>query len=142
MVFVLLGCLLNGLYLLASGTHLNLRPVGNAALKTTLRPHVTRSAVLTARDLAIVQSNAISQHSVASLSDSHETSSCPFVYYSSNVTCAKPAEMSCSGAARNGTLGNVARKAEEEHSRAKREEERVRCEKRARKEKELERDRK
>ena len=37
-------------------------------------------------------------------SDAHETSACPFVYYSSNVTGAKPAEKSYSGAARNGKL--------------------------------------
>ena len=77
------------------------------------------------------------------LSDGHKTSSCPFVYYSSNVTGVKPADMSYSGAPRNRKLVDAARKAEEQTSRAKREEkERMRCEKRARKEKELERDRK
>ena len=38
------------------------------------------------------------------LADSHETSTCPFIYYSSNVTgakSAKPAKMSYSGAARD-----------------------------------------
>ena len=75
------------------------------------------------------------------LADSHETSNCPFIYYSSNVSGAKPtdkpAEKSYSGAANTGKLAEPARKAEEDTSRAKREEdERVRREKRARKERE------
>jgi len=77
------------------------------------------------------------------LSDAHETSNCPFIYYSSNVAAAKPdkpVQKSYSGAARNGKLVDEARKAEEETSRAKREdEERMRREERARKEKERER---
>ena len=73
------------------------------------------------------------------LSDSHETTSCPFNYYSSNVTGAKSAEKSYSGAAQNGKLAADARKEEEENSRAKREEEeRVRREDWARKEEEKE----
>lgn len=56
------------------------------------------------------------------LSDGHETTSCPFIYYSSNVTGAKSAEKSYSGAARSGKLAADARKAKEESSRAKREE--------------------
>ena len=62
------------------------------------------------------------------LSDGHETSSCPFSYYSSNITGAKPTdkpaekEKSYSGAAKTGKLMDAARKAEEDISRAKREE--------------------
>ena len=71
------------------------------------------------------------------LSDSHETTSCPFIYYSSNVTGAKPVEKSYSGAAQSGKLAAEARKMEEENGRAKREEEeRARREEHARKEKE------
>ena len=67
------------------------------------------------------------------LSDGHETTSCPYIYYSSNVTGAKPAEKSYSGAAQSGKLAADARKAEEESGRAKREEEeRARREERAR----------
>ena len=80
------------------------------------------------------------------LSDGHETSSCPFSYYSSNITGTKPTdkpaekEKSYSGAAKTGNLVDAARKAEEDISRAKREEdERVRREERAWRE---ERDRK
>ena len=79
------------------------------------------------------------------LSHAHETSNCPFIYYSSNVTAAKPdkpVQKSYSGAPSSGKLVDDARKAEEETSRAKREEdEHVRREERAPKEK-LERDRK
>jgi len=77
------------------------------------------------------------------LSDAHETSNCPFIYYSSNVTAAKPdkpVQKSYSGAARDGKLADEARQAEEETSKAKREDaERVRREERARKEKERQR---
>lgn len=77
------------------------------------------------------------------LSDAHDISNCPFVYYSSNVSAAKPdrpIQKSYSGAAKSGKLAEDARKAEEETSRAKREEdERLRREERAR---EKERDRK
>ena len=66
--------------LLTSGTRLNLRLVGNAVLKATLRPHVSHGAVLTESDLAIMPSNAICRHSVACLSDGHETSSCRCVH--------------------------------------------------------------
>ena len=78
------------------------------------------------------------------LADSHETSTCLFVHYSSNMTSAKsakPAEMSYSGATKNGKLHDTARKAEEESSCDKCEvEERVSCKERTCKEKE-ERDR-
>ena len=71
------------------------------------------------------------------LSDGHETASCPFIFYNANVTGAKSAEKSYSGAAQSGKLVADARKAEEDHNRAKREEEeRARREDRARKEKE------
>ena len=77
------------------------------------------------------------------LSDAHDISACPFVYYSSNVTAAKPdrpIQKSYSAAAKSGKFAEDARKAEEETSRAKREEdERLRREERAR---EKERDRK
>ena len=77
------------------------------------------------------------------LSDAHDISACPFVYYSSNVTAAKPDrpfQKSYSAAAKSGKFAEDARKAEEETSRAKREEdERLRREERAR---EKERDRK
>ena len=77
------------------------------------------------------------------LSDAHDISNCPFVYYSSNVTAAKPdrpIQKSYSAAAKSGKFAEDARKAEEETSRAKREEdERLRREERAR---EKERDRK
>ena len=70
------------------------------------------------------------------LSDAHDISNCPFVYYSSNVTAAKPdrpIQKSYSGAAKSGKLAEDARKAEEETSRAKREEdERLRREECAR----------
>ena len=56
------------------------------------------------------------------LSESHETT-CAFIYYSSNVTGAKSAEESCSGAVQSGKVAADARKAEEESSRAKRKEE-------------------
>ena len=60
------------------------------------------------------------------LADSHETSNCPFIYYSSNVSGAKPtdkpAEKSYSGAAKTGKLAEAVRKAEEDTSRARREE--------------------
>ena len=60
------------------------------------------------------------------LADSHETSNCPLIYYSSNVSGAKPterpAEKSYSGAAKTGKLAEAARKAEEDTSRARREE--------------------
>ena len=70
------------------------------------------------------------------LSDGHETASCPFVYYSSNVSGAKPTEKSYSGAARSGKVAAEARKAEDESNRARQEEEeRARREQRARKEK-------
>ena len=51
------------------------------------------------------------------LSDSHDTTSCPFIYYSSNVTGAKPVQKSYSGAAQNGKLADDARKAEENSQR-------------------------
>ena len=75
------------------------------------------------------------------LADSHETTNCPFIYYSANITGAKPtdkpAERSYSGAAKTGKFDEAARKAEEDSGRAKREEdERVRREERARKERE------
>lgn len=77
------------------------------------------------------------------LSDAHDISACPFVYYSSNVTAAKPdrpIQKSYSAAAKSGKFAEDARKPEEETSRAKREEdERLRREERAR---EKERDRK
>ena len=85
------------------------------------------------------------------LSDAHDISACPFVYYSSNVTAAKPdrpIQKSYSAAAKSGKFAEDARKAEEETSQAKREEderlrreedERLRREERAR---EKERDRK
>ena len=82
------------------------------------------------------------------LSDAHDISACPFVYYSSNVTAAKPdrpIQKSYSGAAKSGKLAEDARKAEEETSRAKREEdERLRREERAREKERVrkERDRK
>ena len=57
------------------------------------------------------------------LSDGHETTSCPLIFYSSNFTGAKSAEKSYSGAAQCGKLAADARKAEEESSRTKREEE-------------------
>ena len=70
------------------------------------------------------------------LSDAHDISACPFVYYSSNVSAAKPErpnQKSYSGAAKSGKLAEDARKAEEETSRAKCEEdERLRREERAR----------
>ena len=76
------------------------------------------------------------------LSDAHNISNCPFVYYSSNVTAAKPdrpIQKSYSGATKSGKLAEDARKAEEETSRAKREEdEHLRREERAQ-EKERER---
>ena len=80
------------------------------------------------------------------LGDSHETSNSPFIYYSSNVSGAKPtdkpADKSYSGSAKNGKLVEAARKAEEDTIRAKREEdEHVRHEECGREEK-LERDRK
>ena len=59
------------------------------------------------------------------LADGHETSSCPFIYYSSNITGAKPTdkpaekEKSYSGAAKTGKLVDTARKAEEDISRTK-----------------------
>ena len=77
------------------------------------------------------------------LADGHETSSCPFIYYSSNASSAKPTDTpaekgkSYSGAAKTGKLVDAARKAEEDSSRAKREEdERVRREEHTRREKE------
>ena len=75
------------------------------------------------------------------LADGHETTNCPFIYYSANITGAKltdkPAERSYSGAAKNGKLTEAARKAEEDSGHTKREEdERVRREERARKERE------
>ena len=84
------------------------------------------------------------------LSDAHDISNCPFVYYSSNVTAAKhdrPIQKSYSSAAKSGKLAEDARKAEEETSRAKREEdERLRREQHALEKergcKERERDRK
>ena len=84
------------------------------------------------------------------LSDAHNISNCPFVYYGSNVTAAKPdrpIQKSYSGAAKSGKLAEDARKAEEETSRAKREkDERLRREERTREkergQKERERDRK
>lgn len=57
------------------------------------------------------------------LSDGHKTTSCPLIFYSSNVTGAKSAEKSYSGAAQSGKLAADTRKAEEESSRAKHEEE-------------------
>ena len=68
------------------------------------------------------------------LSDGHETTSCLFIYYSSNVTGAKSAEKSYSGAAQSGKLAADARKAKEESSCAKREEGRVHTEKEKEKE--------
>lgn len=68
------------------------------------------------------------------LSDGHEITSCLFIYYSSNVTGAKSAEKSYSGAAQSGKLAADARKAKEESSRAKREEGRVHTEKEKEKE--------
>ena len=77
------------------------------------------------------------------LSDGHETTNCPFIYYSSNITGAKPQEKSYSGAAHSGKVADEARKAEEASNRAKREEEeRARSEERARREKEKEQERK
>lgn len=75
------------------------------------------------------------------LADSNETSSCPFIYYSSNVKGAKPSEKSYSGAAKAGKLVDTARKAEDDTSQAKREDDRrVRRDKCVRREK-LERER-
>ena len=77
------------------------------------------------------------------LSDGHETTSCPFIYYSSNITGAKPSGKSYSGAAQSGKAAAEAREAEEESNRAKREEEeRAKREERARREKEKEKERK
>ena len=76
------------------------------------------------------------------LSDAHDISACPFVYYSSNVTAAKPdrpIQKSYSAAAKSGKFAENARKAEEETSRAKREE---RAREKERDRKERERDRK
>ncbi|CAH3114830.1 unnamed protein product, partial [Porites lobata] len=59
------------------------------------------------------------------LANGHETSSCPFIYCSSNITGAKPTdkpaekEKSYSGAAKTGKLVDTARKAEEDISRTK-----------------------
>ena len=78
--------------------------------------------------------------------DGHETLSCPFIYYSSNASGAKPTDTpakkgkSYSGAAKTGKLVDAAIKAKENISRAKREEdEPVRREERARREKERDR---
>ena len=71
------------------------------------------------------------------LSDGHDTTSCPFIYYSSNITGAKPTDKSYTGAAQSGKAAAAAREAEEESNRAKREEE-----ERARQEKEKEKERK
>ena len=70
------------------------------------------------------------------LSDSHETTSCPFIYYSSNVTGAKPttpAEKSYSSAAHSGKIAAEARKAEEDNSAKREEAERAKRADRARK---------
>ena len=73
------------------------------------------------------------------LLDGHETTSCPYIYYSSNITGARPEEKSYSGAAHNGKIAAEARKAEEDRNRTKREQEEcARREDRARKEKEKE----
>ena len=59
------------------------------------------------------------------LANGHETSSCPFIYCSSNITGAKPTdkptekEKSYSGAAKTGKLVDTARKAEEDICRTK-----------------------
>lgn len=71
------------------------------------------------------------------LSDDHETTSCPFIYYSSNVTGAKPAATTYSGAVRNGKLAEEARRIEEQNNKSKREDgERARREEQDRKKRE------
>ena len=63
------------------------------------------------------------------LADGHETTSWPFIYYSSNVTGAKPAATTYCGAVRNGKLAEEKRRMEEQSKRedverARREEDR------------------
>ena len=73
------------------------------------------------------------------LSDAHDISNCPFVYYSSNVTAAKPdrpIQKSYSSAAKSGKLAEDAKKAEEELLRR---EERAQENERGRKERERDR---
>ena len=72
------------------------------------------------------------------LSDGQETTSCPFIYYSSNVTGAKPAATTYSGAVRNGKLAEEAR-IEEQNNKSKSEDvERARREEQDRKKREAE----
>lgn len=87
------------------------------------RPHVGRNGVLIVNSPAIARGSVTCQRSGVCLSDGHETTSCPLIFYSSNVTGAKSAEKSYSGTAQSGKLAADARKAEEESSRVKREEE-------------------
>ena len=89
------------------------------------------------------------------LADGHETTNCPYIYYSSNITSAKPTDkatgeptdkpaskptLSYSGAARAGKVAAAAREVEENISQTKRDEDkRARREELARKEKDRER---
>lgn len=124
-----------------SGIRPSPRPAENAVRKIILRLLVNHSTVLTVSGPVTAPNSVICGHSAACLADSHKTSSCPFIYYSSNITSAKPtdkpAAKSYSGAARAREVAVAAREAEEDTSKAKRkEDERVRRKERARREKE------
>ena len=71
------------------------------------------------------------------LKDSHETASCPFIYYSSNITGAKPATTTYSGVVRNGQLAEETRE-QNNKERARREEERKKREEESRTKREAE----
>ena len=150
MVFAPLDCLSSGLSRhrpslpensVDFGIRPNRRHAENAVPTTILRLHVTHNAASTANGPATARSSASYLPYVACLSDSHETTSCPFIYYSSNVTGAKPttpAEKSYSSAAQSGKIAAEARKAEEDNSAKHEEAERARRADRVRKEKEKE----
>ena len=111
-------CQLNPLLLVNlydSGNRPSPRPAENAVWKIILWLLVNHSAVLTASGPVTAPNSVICRRSATHLADSHKTSSCPFIYYSSNITSAKPtdkpAAKSYSGASRAREVAAAAREA-------------------------------
>ena len=74
------------------GTHRSQKHAGNVVPRIILQPHVRRNGVLIVSGPAIMRSSVTCQRSGACLSDGHETTSCPLIFYSSNFTDAKSTE--------------------------------------------------
>ena len=98
------------------------RPAANAVRKSISRPLASLNVALIGDRAEQCDMPALC---CVCLANGHETSSCPFIYCSSNITGAKPTdkpaekEKSYSGAAKTGKLVDTARKAEEDISRTK-----------------------